>query len=397
VPQSPHPHGLLVGGQRILDEFFSGFVEEMVSYGAPYACFTSARKRYQNNEWASAPESDLWTLFSSRGLLEWAVRCRVLKLSNVELCSERRVLGVVVTARGAVCGVRSRSTLGGPEEAMDADLVVDATGRSSSGPSWLSELGYQPPEEITANAFWGYASRFYQMPEDWDPDWSAIVTIPTGQPGQTRGAVLYRMERGTCVYTLVGCAKDHPTRDEQAFQDWTAALPAPDWAEAIAVATPLTDVAVWLQTFNRLRRYELLSRRPEGLLFVGDTACMLNPVYGQGMTVAALGARELQAVLQERAGTDHDLTGLAEQFQCRLAEAVRFSWVVTSEADHAVPGAVTAPRNAEEFELGRRWRGAMVLSTEDPQVFRLLWEALMLVTPPDWLFHGVIADRIDAG
>jgi hypothetical protein len=106
------------------------------------------------------------------------------------------------------------------------------------------------------NGFWGYGGRLYRMAEDWDPDFSGMVAVPTGQPGNTRGAVLYRQEAGNWLFTLAGCAKDHPPRDERTFAEWIASLPVPDFADALAGAVPLTDIAVWRQTANRLRRYD---------------------------------------------------------------------------------------------------------------------------------------------
>jgi 2-polyprenyl-6-methoxyphenol hydroxylase-like FAD-dependent oxidoreductase len=397
VPQGPHPHGLLVGGQRIIDEYFPGFVMEMVSHRAPYVCFTSARRQYQVNGWAPNPESDLWGVFASRGLLEWVIRRRVLALPNVELYPGRRVVEMVAASeRGAVCGVRTRSAVGSDELLVTtpADLVVDATGRTSSGPAWLRSLGYEPPAETCVNGFWGYASRTCRMPRDWNPEWSGIVTSPNGQPGRTRGAAVYRQEAETWLFTLIGCAKDYPQRDERAFAEWMASLPASDWADALALATPISEIAVWRQTFNRLRHYDQLIRQPDGLVFVGDTVCTLNPVYGQGMTVAALGARELRVALLERSRSGDGLAGFPGSFQDRLAEAIRFSWVISSDADHAIPGAEVAPRPAEDAELGRRWRSALSLANHDPDVARLLAETKMLVRTPDWLYQLDIADRV---
>lgn len=397
APQSSQIHVLIAGGQRILSTLFPGFVEEMRSHQAPYVCITRSWRRYHIDAWQPNFESDLWTLFCSRGLLEWVVRRRVLALPNVELRSNSQVVGLVTSPQGgAVRGVRIRRAIGPNADTfvMPGDLIVDSTGRSSAGPRWLENLGYEPPEETTVNGFWGYASRRYRMRDGWAPEWSALDCLPIGQPDRTRGAFLVQQEGGHWILTLVGCAKDHPPRDERAFTEWVASLPVPDYADAISGATPLTEIAVWRQTFNRMRHYDRLTRRPERLLFVGDSVCTLNPVYGQGMTVAAWGARDLHASLTEQASTDNGLVGLAERFHHRLADSIRLPWVLATDVDHAIPGADAGSQGAEEAELGRRFRDAQILANDDPHLRRLVLETVMLVRTADWLHHGDVANRV---
>ena len=393
APQGSQGHTLLVGGLRILNELFPGFVEEMVTQGSPYVCYTSSRKRYQGGGWAPRPDSDLWTLQCTRGLLEWGVRRRVLNQPNVALCDGRRVVGLVTAdsapdGHASVRGVRTQPVAGGEMTTLRGDVVVDATGRTSSGPKWLAGLGYPVPEESAVNGFWGYSSRLYRMPDDWSPDCDGLVSFPTGLNGNTRGAALGRQEHNRWLVTLIGCARDYPPRDEQGFTDWLASLPVPEFAEPLVGATPLTDIQVWRQTGNRLRRYDRLEHRPANLLFTGDSVCALNPVYGQGMTVACLGARELRDALRE-GGDD-----LAGRFQRRLAHALLFSWTVSTSADRTMPGADADPPDRHEVELGRRWQRAAALTNHNPEVMRLFWESLCLVTGPDWLHEGPIAERV---
>lgn len=394
VPQGSHGHTLLVGGQRLLSEMFPGFVEQMVAHGAHYDCFTSSRKRYLANGWAPRPDpDDLWTLQCTRGMLEWGVRRRVLQLPNVSVLGGRRVVDLVTSTSGpdnqvSVCGVRAHQIADGDVATIPGDVVVDATGRTSLGPKWLAGLGYQVPEESTVNGYWGYASRIYRMPEHWAPDWAVLAAFPTGQNGNNRGAVWLRQESNHWLVILIGCAKDYPPRDEQGFTGWLTSMPVPEFAEPLTGAIPLNDIQVWRQTDNRVRRYDRLEHRPANLLFTGDSVCALNPVYGQGMSVACLGARELRETLTEGGG---DLAG---RFQRRLANAVRFSWTASTSADRALPGAVGDLPDTEEVDLGTRWQRAVSLSTHSPEVLRLFWETLGLVRGPDWLFTGDIADRL---
>jgi 2-polyprenyl-6-methoxyphenol hydroxylase-like FAD-dependent oxidoreductase len=308
----------------------------------------------------------------------------------------RRIVDLVIAAstsddRTSVVGVRTQPVVAdGEPTTISGDLVLDATGRTSAGPKWLASLGYPVPEETSVNGFWGYACRNYQMPEGWAPDWAGMLTVPTGQNGNTRGASWLRQERNRWLVTLIGCAKDYPPRDEQGFTEWLDSLPEPAFAEPLAGASALDDIVVWRQTGNRLRRYDRLERRPANLLFTGDSVCALNPVYAQGMTVACLGARELDRALGE-GGDD-----LAGRFQRRLADALRFSWTTSTSADHTVPDAEGDPPDDDEADLARRWQRAVALTADDPTVMRLFWETLCLVRGPDWLSDGDIADRLTA-
>lgn len=248
----------------------------------------------------------------------------------------RRVVGFVTSdsasdGHATVRGVRTQPVAGGDPTTISGDVVVDATGRTSAGPKWLAGLGYPVPGEVAVNGFWGYATRPYRMPDDWAPDCAGLATFPTGQNGNTRGAGWIRQEHNRWLGILIGCAKDYPPRDEQGFTDWLTSMPVPDFAEPLTGATPLNDIEVWRQTGNRLRRHDRLERRPANLLFTGDSACALNPVYGQGVSVACLGARELHDALSE-GGDD-----LAGRFQRRLADALRFSWTASTSADRAMP------------------------------------------------------------
>jgi hypothetical protein len=57
---------------------------------------------------------------------------------------------------GRVCGVRYGQS--GEVHALAADFVVEAGGRRSQAPRWLTELGFPAPEETTIGVDIAYAS-----------------------------------------------------------------------------------------------------------------------------------------------------------------------------------------------------------------------------------------------
>jgi 2-polyprenyl-6-methoxyphenol hydroxylase-like FAD-dependent oxidoreductase len=394
VPQGRQIHTLLVGGRVVFDELFPGFSDEMMALSAPRFNITSDGKRFHVNAWTPRFESDLWTTLSSRALLEWVVRRRVLALPNVEVLTGVRVTGLVETGPAQVGGVRLEHGGAGATSVALAKLVVDTTGRSSHSPQWLAELGYDAPEETLVNGFWGYAGRYYQMPSDLDIGWLSLTCLPAGSV--FRGAVLQRHEGDRWQLTLMGCARDHPPADEDGFASFASSLPIPDFSDVLSAGDPLTPISSWRQTANRFRRYHELTRRPDGFILMGDAVATFNPVYGQGMTVAALEAKDLQRTLADIPRDGGRLEGFADRFQATIAATIVLPWALASGADHAVPGSTGSAPSAEDTELMQRWQRAMVLANEMPEVTRLRFETQMLLRSQRWLYEGQIADRLEA-
>jgi len=100
----------------------------------------------------------------SRGSLEWKIRRPVSSLENVQVLDGCEVAGYVSGAPGHISGVRLHGARGGIDR-LDADLVVDATGRGSRTPQWLEQLGFGKPTDTEVVVDVGYASRFYRRPE----------------------------------------------------------------------------------------------------------------------------------------------------------------------------------------------------------------------------------------
>jgi flavin-dependent dehydrogenase len=222
------------------------------------------------------------------------------------------------------------------EETLAADLVVDASGRASQAQRWLEELGYPAPRETVIASHLGYASRYYAPPPGFQARWRGLY-LQYAPPTALRAGTLVPVEGDRWLVGLFGLSRDYPPTDEAGFLEFARSLRSPLLYEAIRDARPLAPIVGYRATENRLRHYDLLPRRPEGLLVLGDAACTFNPVYGQGMTVAAAGALALAGCLRAQ-GQRGDLRGLAARFQRRLARQLAPVWTLATNGDLRAPG-----------------------------------------------------------
>src|SRR5262245_51079330 len=176
VPQARHLHALLLRGQQILEDLFPGLCDELREAGAQEMDTAADLAWLTPAGWSVRFPSGLDAMAFSRDLLDWWVRRRVAALPPVHIMQDVEVTGLLPNAIGTgVAGVLTRQRGRSDGECADnqpvlADLVVDASGRSSRAPEWLEALGYARPEESTVNAFLGYASRFYTQPRDFRAD-----------------------------------------------------------------------------------------------------------------------------------------------------------------------------------------------------------------------------------
>ncbi len=443
VPQGRHAHGLLAQGQLILEQLFPGLVDDLVAAGATSVDLMADARWYQPGGYRARHVSQINGLSLSRPLLEAGIRRRVLALPNVvalgatEVCglasSDDRawVSGVIIVRRGAggtergAGGIETAMAAGNDlgtamaatdgremgmaaggntemgmaaggntemgmaaggeeppvERLLTADLVVDAGGRGSRAPAWLERLGYERPREERIIIDVGYTTRlFVRRPADL-PDARFAVVQPT-PPHEKRIGVLLPIEGERWIVTLGGWLGDHAPTDLAGFRAYARGLPASDIYEAIKTATPLDDGAVYRFPYNLRRRYEQVKQMPEGYVVIGDALCSFNPIYGQGMTVSVLEARELAACLCAAPGS---LAGLPARFYHRAAAVIDAPWQMAAGADCAYP-AVAGTRAPGTDLLNWYVRQVQRAATRDARTCRSLVEVTNLLAPPRALF-----------
>ena len=389
VPQSRHIHVLLVRGAQILEELFPGFRDELIAGGAPTVDWPSEILWLAPSGWVQRTGAPYELISASRDVLDWTVRMRVLGGDGVRLLDGSDVTGLLVAGRSSrVTGVSIRSRSDGTSTDLEADLVVDASGRNSHAPAWLMSLGYAQVQESVVNAFLGYSSRVYTPPAGFEADWKGIV-LTSRPPDSKRAGVLFPLNGGLWHVTLVGTGHDYPPTDEPGFVEFARTLRSPVLHDALADAKPV-DVDQWLSTDRepapplradgvlprRVRRARRRGVRLQSGLRTGNER--RRPVGSRAPGVAA--ARRNVAT-----------------FQKRLAGAVSTPWLLATSEDFRFP-TTKGGRPGISMKLMHRYIDRVIaVGTVDDVVLDTFIGVVHLVQPPSALFRPSILARVLRG
>ncbi|MFD0319248.1 NAD(P)/FAD-dependent oxidoreductase [Streptomyces flavalbus] len=328
VPQAAHLHVLVSGGAEAVHELLPGAVGQLLGSGANRVPMTTNMVMHSPEGWYRRWRRDShYLIAASRDLFDSVVRQHVLKDSKVTVRSPAKATGLVGSA-DRVTGVRLHGA-DGEESELAADLVIDASGRASRTPRWLAALGVTHLSEDVVDAGYAYASRVYRAPVP-THNWPVInLQADPRRPGPARAGGILPIEDGRWHVSLMGTPGGHPPRDPAGFDAFARTLRHPLVADLIAQAEPLTGITVTHTTANRRYYYERLRTWPDGLVALGDAVAAFNPVYGHGMSVAALGALALRTQLSR-----HGLgSGLARRAQRAIAQPVDLAWTLATGQD----------------------------------------------------------------
>ena len=394
VPQGRHGHGLLRRGALILDDFLPGILDEVAAAGAPvwsdgdlakiYFCFNG---RTFTRSGTVTDRDGLGLLAASRPLLEFHLRRRVTAIPNVTVLAGHDFVDMTATADGIrVTGVHVTNRSGGEQRALTADLVVDAMGRGARTPAVLERLGYGRPAEDHIVTHMTYSTQLLQFPPATPRDF--VVNIGYAAPGRPTGMALANYENDTAMFTAWGMVGQDPPRDLASMLAFVEAF-APDHVlAAMRTAEPLGEVARHGMPSSQWRRYDKMARFPEGLLVCGDAICSFNPIYGQGMTVAALDALTLRECLS-RGGQE----SLSRRYFRAAAKHIAVPWQMGAGGDLAFP-AVEGQRQPSMRLMNRFGGWVLVACESDAVVVERFLKVNHLVDPPIRLFHPYFLSRV---
>jgi 2-polyprenyl-6-methoxyphenol hydroxylase-like FAD-dependent oxidoreductase len=395
IPQGRHTHALLAGGQQALGDLFPGFEQDLAAAGA-VPVETGLTLRFERPGPDPLPARDLGLVVNamSRPLIELTVRQRVKRYANILIREHCRVQGLGASPDGGrVSAIRVENSEG-KGEILPTDLVVDASGRGHLTFDLLKSIGRAPPEETTIGVDITYATAIFAVPDDAPTDWKAVATFDTPVEGGC-AAVMFPLERNRWIVTLIGRHGEKPPSDRDGFLAHAQQLRTPTIYNAIRKAEQLGEIVRFGFPASFRRHFDRLEEFPRGLLPFGDSICRFNPVYGQGMSVAAQEARLLRELLQRCAAEPDPLAGLAPAFFVESASLIETPWALAATPDLAHPK--TEGQRPEDLQQSLDFTEALFrLAAADPAVHKLLFEVLHLLKPQSVLRDRDLVERVEA-
>ncbi|MFE7982226.1 FAD-dependent monooxygenase [Streptomyces cellulosae] len=394
LPQGRHAHLLMAGGLRAMEELLEGaeLRKRLLAAGAHEIPLNSGMVALTPEGWLRRwRRTGPSMLTCTRALLDWVVREAVLERAPVRV-RKGAVVGLTGTA-DQVRGVRLAEP--GGDVDLDADLVVDASGRGTRVVSWLDGLGVTGVRERAVDSGLVNATRLYRVPEGAE-DFPLTIVQPNPYLSRpARSAMVMPVEGGRWLVSCGGSRGGEPPSDPEGFLRYTLALPDPIVGRLISGAEPLGDVHLSRSTSNVRRYLEKLPRWPERFVVLGDALATFNPAYGHGMSVAAFGARVLSRELTRGGMTT---PGLARRVVRGAARAAEPAWTMAVSQDVLYPDVRGGGRPSPADRLVTAYtRRMMRAATGSFTAASVIWDVTSLLTPPTRMFRPTAAVAALAG
>src|SRR4051812_33313530 len=388
TPQCQHGHILLAGGLQALQTLFPGFEKDLAEAGS-VKVRTGKDIRFERPGFDPFPIRDLGldNFSMSRPLLEAVTRRRVLQTLNIDICVRSRVTGLVASRDARRIEAVRYDSEDGPVT-LEADLVVEASGRCGLTLKLLEGLSLPKPEETEIGMDQAYASTIVERPIDHNADWLGNIILPSA-PASSRGALLFPIEKQRWLLSIGSNHGDVPPGDRAGFMDFVRSLRTSTIYDAVRDARPLTDIVRYKLPCSTRRHFERLESFPAGLMAIGDALCRFNPVFGQGMSVAAQ-----EAVILDRLLVDATMDRLARDFFAAIQSTIETPWgVAMTDFVYPATRGVRPPALAQRLQYGM---ALTKLAAQDPEVHRLTAEVSQLLKPQAALREPALAARVRA-
>lgn len=373
VPQARHAHLLMSGGARAIESLLPGTLDALFAAGAHRVGVPNDLVSLSAQGWVPRFPEMQFIVSCSRGLLDWVVRSQALRDNKISVLTGTETVSLLGD-RHAVSGVLVEDRISRERISLEANLVVDATGRGSRLPSWLADFGLPSVHSESVDSGLAYATRIFRAPTSAASGFP-IVNVQANprdpHPGCT--ATLLPIEDGRWLVTLSGTRGGEPSTDESEFVAFARSVRNPVVGELIESAEPLSPVYGSHSTANRRMFFERLKSWPARLLALGDSVATYNPVYGHGMSIAAQSAQALDAGLRSGHG--------AQQIQRGIGKVVDGAWAMATNQDILYPGAVGKPLPLAGRVLQRYVDRLVRTATTEAAVTRAFLDAFTLSAP----------------
>ena len=381
APQTSHPHALLEPGRATFEDLFPGFGEDLLGEGGLLIDALSDIKWYDEEDFVADGSERSPMYAASRPLYEHVVRQHVRSIDNIHVRDQYRFVNYVTDA-DSIAGVDVRDD-DGDERRIDTDLIVDATGRTSRTPQFLDDLGYDEPsvDEVSIDV------RYSTMRIERPPSDRRLFFVPPSAP-RTRGTYIIPIEDNQWEVLLQGVHGDEPPREPEEVVEFLESLPVGELSQLVETF-PQTSDGLHQYPFpsNLGRRYEELDEFPTGLVVTGDAVASFNPIYGQGMSVAALDALVLHHALAEG-----DRENLTKRYFDELTDILDPVWQISVGSDFTFEQ-TTGPKPFGT-DLTNRYLSRLIRKGHSDPVLRTeVCRVLILAQPPSTLFRPSVVWR----
>jgi 2-polyprenyl-6-methoxyphenol hydroxylase-like FAD-dependent oxidoreductase len=389
-PHTKHIHGLLPSGLNVLCNYFPDLLEDIVQHGATVVDFADSMNWYAYGGFKKNFTLGISGVSISRPLLEHLVRERVLTLPNIRLLDNSKVLGLTTSStREKVTGVTVEDRKSGSLSAYTGNLVVDCSGRGSQTPHWLKEIGYEAPKTTEVKVNVCYTTRTYER-DPGDPRGKTWILYTPEAPADKRMGAVFPIEGNRWIVTAVGWHHEHAPMEENGYLEFVKKLGNPNIYDIVSKCKPLSEFVQQKFPASTWRHYEKLTNKfPLGLLVVGDAVSSFNPIYGQGMSSAALQAVELEKLLTENVPDDR----LASTYFKRIAKIVDAIWQLATGEDFRFPE--TVGKRPFGIDVINKYVARVHRATvRDEVVCAAFLHVMALLKPPTALLHPDIIWRV---
>jgi flavin-dependent dehydrogenase len=396
TPQGFHPHRLTPRLKMILNRLFPGYNEVLLENGAST---TLTKHAYHVNHYGkiSMGPNQENEAKCSRALLEWTIRDYVKKLLNVRFLEKHDVLGLQANSEGtAITGVHVRDRDAKQNKSLSADMVLDISGRRSKLGSWLQQLGYEVPEPDRLKVSLGYSTRRFRISAELAEKWDTILI--GGHPStNTFSSVFSPIENGVVEVLLYGLGGKYPTIKQEEYINEVAQLPDPLIVEVTKELEPITAPRGF-QVHELIRhRFDKMKNWPSGLLVLGDAICHVDPIFGQGITMAAIEVEMLEKCIQEQ--QSNPCSNFELYVLSRIQDVIEPGWWLNCATDLSWPGVEYVGEPLKGIEFASKYIQLYLKHAtvqQNLELYGMYWAVTTLLLSPKLMFNPEMIETVMA-
>jgi 2-polyprenyl-6-methoxyphenol hydroxylase-like FAD-dependent oxidoreductase len=346
VAQFRFAHILLARGHGILARELPDVVDRLAASGGLHYNAVDNMLRGIAGATRRPDDARFDTVTGRRSSIEWALATTLTEEPNVTVRRGSVISGLVAGPMAIpgvphVTGVRLADG-----EVVNADLVVDATGRRSPTPEWVTDLGGQAPAEVAEDSGFTYIGRFFRSADGSTPSIRAPILSPLG----SISILCIPSDNGTWATTLYAASSDAPMRrlrDPEVFERVIRACPLhAHWLDG----EPISEISSMSGVVDRVRRF-VVDDVPvvTGMLSIADAHACTNPSIGRGMTLGLMHTVVMRDAV--RAHIDSPVE-LAKAFDAATVAEIDPWHAATRDLDRARIAMMEAAAEGREIELG---------------------------------------------